>query len=368
MSPRDVSRRDVTKALGVGGIAALAGCGGNSNSGGGSSNSSETTTSASGSGSNGKFAMVYTTEGKGDNGFNDQAYAGVKEARKQLGVTVTEATPSGPDQYLTLFKKFSQKDYDLIISLSSDASTAMKQAAQSYPKQEFAIADYSITGVPNIASYVFAQRQACYLAGQLAAMLTTKTNFNAGSGSINSKKTVGFLGGKKVPVIAHFQAGYEAGVNSIDSNTNVLVNYAGSWSAPQKGQSIAESMYNNGADIVFPAAGNTGTGVFKAAQSMKKYGIGVDKKQSVALPNYADVILGSVVKRVDSAVLHSIKSVLHGSFSAKVHTLDLAANGVDFAYGAKLGSAIPSDIKNQLDDSRKKIANGSITVPKQPQQ
>lgn len=306
--------------------------------------------------------MVYTVEGKGDNGFNDQAYSGVKKARNDMGLEVKEATPSGPDQYRTLFKKFAQKDFDLIMSLSADSATPMKQAAKNFPKQQFQIMDYEVD-VDNIASYTFADNEAAYLAGVLAAKLTTRTEFSAADGSINSKKNVGFLGGKKQPVIARFQAGYQAGIESVDKKTEVPVNYAGTWSSPQKGQRIAGSMYSNGADIVFPAAGNTGTGAFKAAQQQSAYAIGVDKAQSKALPKYADVILGSVVKRVDTAVVEGIKAVKNGNFSGKSHQLGLKKDGVTFAYGKQLGSEIPDDLKSTLKDTKEKIANGDIDVP-----
>lgn len=343
-----LTRRDVAKSIGLAGVTGLAGCIGGTSSG-----------SSGGT----KVAMIYTVAGKGDNGFNDSAFEGVKRAREELGVEVNEATPSGPDQYSTLMQKYAQQDYDLIQSIGFDTATPMKQVANDNPDTQFSIVDTPLEGIENISSYVFKEQEGCYLAGSFAGALTQDPSFDAGSGAMNEANVVGFLGGKRIPTIERFHAGFKAGLDSFEADVELRAAYAGTWSAPQKGKSIAESMYNNGADVVFPAAGNTGTGALKAAQEQERYALGVDKPQSEVLPKYADVILGSMVKRVGEAVFRSIESVTEDDFAPSVHSLGLAKGGVELNFGAELGDAIPSNLKSELEATKDQIVSGDIDVP-----
>ncbi|MFB6133798.1 MAG: BMP family protein, partial [Halanaeroarchaeum sp.] len=204
--------------------------------------------------------------------------------------------------------------------------------------------------------------------GMLAGLLTS-TSFSAGAGTTNpGEKIVGFVGGKETPLIKKFEAGYKAGVDYVDSEVSVRTAYAGAWSDPGKGQSIANSMYSEGADIVYHAAGGTGLGVFRAAQNVGRFGIGVDAPQSESLPKFADVILASMVKRVDTAVYRSIENVVEGSFQGgKTVALGLKEEGVSINYGTELGGAISQSIKDQISSASEQIIAGDIAVPTKPE-
>jgi basic membrane protein A len=126
-------------------------------------------------------------------------------------------------------------------------------------------------------------------------------------------------------------------------------------------------MYNSGADVVYHAAGNTGTGVFQAAQDQGRFAIGVDRDQSVTRPNFQDVILASMVKRVDTAVYTSIENVVNDSFrGGEVSALGLAEEGVDIVYGQGLSDSIPEEVTSAISESRQSIVDGDISVPTDP--
>jgi len=136
--------------------------------------------------------------------------------------------------------------------------------------------------------------------GVLAGRLT-ETEFSAGAGSTDpDSTTVGFVGGVDSPVIRRFQAGFEAGVDYASDNVDVTTSYVGSYADPSGGQEAALSMYQNGVDIVYHASGATGVGVFQAAQAEGRFAFGVDQDQSISNESFADVILASMVKRVDT--------------------------------------------------------------------
>ncbi|MFC4449767.1 BMP family lipoprotein [Halorussus aquaticus] len=314
--------------------------------------------------------MVYATGGLGDNSFNDMAHRGVQQAADEFAVEFQNAEPSSPSDVATLQRRFARSqnpDYELICCIGFVQAEALQRNAQRFSDQRFMVVD-TVVEQPNVASYVFKEQQGSFQVGHLAGLMTDM-DFSAGAGETNDDLTVGFVGGKEVPLIKKFEAGYLAGVEHANPDVNVLSAYAGAWSDPAKGQSIANSMYDNGADIIYHAAGGTGTGVFKAAQSSGRYAIGVDADQSESLPDYADVILASMVKHVDQAVLQSVERVVNGNFQGgSVNRLGLQENGVEAVYGSQLASEIPQEVKSALEQSKQRIVNGEITVPTKPSQ
>ena len=118
---------------------------------------------------------------------------------------------------------------------------------------------------------------------------------------------------------------------------------------------------------VYHAAGNTGTGVFRAARDRERFAIGVDRDQSVTLTDFQDVILASMVKRVDTAVYDAIASVVEDDFEGgTVVSLGLAEEGVGAVYGQQLGSEVPEDVRTAVSDAREAIIDGDISVPTDP--
>jgi len=186
---------------------------------------------------------------------------------------------------------------------------ALTETAPQYPDQDFMIVD-TVVDEPNVANYLFREQEGSFLMGVLAGRLT-ETEFSAGAGSTDpDSTTVGFVGGVDSPVIRRFQAGFEAGVDYASDNVDVTTSYVGSYADPSGGQEAALSMYQNGVDIVYHASGATGVGVFQAAQAEGRFAFGVDQDQSISNESFADVILASMVKRVDTAVYESISNII----------------------------------------------------------
>ncbi|MFB6112125.1 MAG: BMP family protein [Halobacteriaceae archaeon] len=368
MSRKYLTRRDVAKGLGTAGLIGLAGCStgdsGDSGDGGDNTTTSGGGTTTGGGGSDFRVGMVYTSAGLGDEGFNDSAQDGLQRAVEDFGIQLQEAEPSDSSQYSTFLRQYASGDYDLVCGLSFEMNTAMQQVASDFPDQPFTIVDTAVD-LENVASYLFREHEGCYLVGKAAGLLTQQ-EFSAGAGKTNTTTSVGFLGGKRNPVIEKFHAGYEAGIKSFETSIDFKTAYAGSWTQPSKGKSIAESMYNDGVDIVFPAAGGTGLGVFQAAQEDGRFAFGVDKPQSVATPKYADVILGSMVKRVGNMFYRSVENTMNGNHrGGQTQTFGVEREGVNLVWGEELGDDIPQDVKDAVSQARQGIINGDISVPSQ---
>jgi basic membrane protein A len=370
----DANRRRFLRGIGAAGVVGFAGCTGGPTG-------STTTEPDDGDGGDGgmettepteegtEIGMVYATGGLGDGSFNDQAQQGLFDAEDEFGVDYQEVQPDEVSEFASFQQQFAQSsdpDYDLVCCIGFLQTDALVETSESYPDQNFMLVD-SVVESPNVANYVFAEHEGSFLVGQLAGLLTTM-DFSAGGGETNSGESrVGFVGGVESDLIGKFEAGFAAGVAYADDGVEVLTNYVGDFNDPTGGREAATAMYENGADIVYHASGNTGTGVFQAAQEQGRYAIGVDRDQSVTREDESDVILASMVKRVDTAVYASIESVVNDDFQGgSIVELGLEEEGVANVYGQDLGSEIPSDVKDQIATARQEIIDGDISVPTDP--
>jgi basic membrane protein A len=346
------------KVLAISGAAivafGLAACGGNENGG---SNGSTAPAKASI-----KVGLAYDIGGRGDKSFNDAAAAGLERVESELNVETKElsavANETDAEKYARL-KLLCQGGYNPVIAVgfayagSGDpADGPVAKAAKDCPNVSFAIIDSVVPG-SNVASLIFAEEQGSFLVGAAAA-LKSKTGH------------VGFVGGVSVPLIAKFEAGFIAGAKAANPNIKVTPNYLTSppdfsgFNDPAKGKTAAEGLYDAGADVVYQAAGGSGVGVFQAAKEKGKMAIGVDSDQyNTVDPAIRDVIITSMLKRVDTAVFEFTKSVGAGSPLTGTQTFDLKRDGV----GYSTSGGFVDDIKDKLDAYKKDIIDGKITVP-----
>jgi basic membrane protein A len=305
-----------------------------------------------------KLGLAYDVGGRGDHSFNDLAAASLDKA-KAAGVTITgELTAAQGEPGSAKTDRLNQLIDDGatdIIAVGFVYADAVKEVAAANPDVNFAIVDdNSLAAVPNVASLTFAAEQGSYLVG-VAAGKKTKTN------------KVGFIGGVNTPLIQTFQAGYEAGVKATNPSATVTAKYIteppnfDGFNSPQQGQTIATGMYNDGIDIIFAAAGGSGDGVFQAAKDTGNLAIGVDSDQ-YNLPTETavkDVIMTSMLKKVDVATYNFITSAVNGDVLTGEHKFDLSNDGVGYATsGGKIDDIVPD-----LEKAKAGIIDGTITVP-----
>jgi basic membrane protein A len=313
-----------------------------------------------------KVGLAFDIGGRGDKSFNDAAAAGLDKAKAELAIEAKDleaaANESENDKYERL-KLLCTGGYNPVIAVGfvyagADAKTGpLAKAAKDCPDTKFAIIDDASVEATNVAGLVFAEEQGSFLVGAAAA-LKTKTG------------TVGFVGGCDVPLIKKFEAGFKAGVQAAKAGTKVLTNYLSTpadkcsgFNDPAKGETQATGMYDQGADVVYQAAGGSGSGVFKAAKAKNAFAIGVDSDQyNTADPGVRDVIITSMLKRVDVAVYDFIKASAAGTFTPGKVVFDLKKEGVGYSTsGGKV-----DDIKTKLDEYKQQIISGTVTVPTTP--
>ncbi len=340
-------------------LAVAAACGGSGDSGSGD-------TGGGGGGSEEvKPAMVTDVGGLGDQSFNDSANAGLERAAEEFGVE-TEVLESGaPADYTNNLTQLADNGFTPVYAIGFLMTDALTDVAPQYPDTNFAIVD-SVVEADNVASLTFREEEGSYLAGVLAGLMTQEDTEYTNP----DDKVVGFLGGQESDLIAKFEAGYTAGVESVCSDCEVLVQYAGStpdaFNDPARGKEISLQQIQQNADIIYHASGATGAGLFEAASEQDIFAIGVDSNQAELNPDAP--ILTSMVKRVDNAVFQTIEAARNGEFpGGEVQTFGLEDDGVGLAPYGRFEDQVPQEVKDQVDEARQGIIDGEIEVPDAPQ-
>ncbi|MFI5621665.1 BMP family protein [Streptomyces sp. NPDC051567] len=323
----------------------------------GGKKSSESSTSPSGTTKEASAAIAYDIGGRGDQSFNDAAFAGLGKAETELKLKGVEAEPTegeGEADKVQRLTELARKGSNPVIGVGFAYAPAIKKVAPKFPDTTFGIIDdTSVTG-PNIANLVFNEEQGSYLAG-VAAAKVSKTG------------TVGFIGGVEVPLIKKFEAGFAQGVKDTNPNAKVLAQYLSQppnfegFAKPDLGKATAQGQLDAGADVIYAAAGLAGSGAIEAAATKGKWAIGVDSDQynQAGLAKYKDRILTSVTKDVSDSVFNLIKSVKDGKPEIGEIRYGLDKDGVGLADSnpeyKKMTDVIAAVEKAKADIIAKKI-------------
>ncbi len=302
-----------------------------------------------------KVGMVTDTGGVDDKSFNQSAWEGIQKFGKdndlKEGTGYKYLQSAKQSDYQPNLQQLARANYDLILGIGFLMAEDIGKVADQFDDKNFALVDM-VVDKPNVASIVFKENEGSFLVGVVAG-LTTKTD------------KVGFVGGVNSDLIKKFESGFKAGVMAVNPDAKVEVQYAEDFNAAEKGQAIASGMYGKKVDVIYHAAGGTGQGVFTEAKNRKKNGedvwvIGVDRDQvEEGMPE--NVTLTSMVKRVDTAVEQVAKDTKDGNFPAgKVVEFGLKDGGVDIAPSQ---DNIEKDVLTKVEDYKKQIIDGKITVP-----
>ncbi len=289
-------------------------------------------------------AVIFDMGGKFDKSFNESAYRGIERWKKETGKTYLEFEISNDTQRAQAIRRMAERGASPIISVGFAQASALEQVAKDFPKTQFAIIDARVNR-PNVQSLLFKEHEGSYLVGAMA-VLASKTG------------KVGFVGGMDIPLIRKFQCGYEQGAKATNPKAEVFSNMTGTtstaWNDPTRGGELAKAQFAKGSDVVFAAAGGTGTGVYQAAKDAGKLAIGVDSNQNHLQPG---TMLTSMVKRVDVAVYNVLKGWQPG-----VSDLGLKEGGVDYALDEHNAKLITPALKTRVEAIKADIIAGKIQV------
>lgn len=286
-----------------------------------------------------KVTLVLDEGGVNDQSFNQSAWEGALEAKKEYGVEVNYLESHQEADYVSNIEQAIDGGADLVVGVGFKLVDTIEESAKSYPDTNFAIIDGAFENeIPeNVVPILFDEEQSGYLVGLIASKMT-QTN------------KVGFVGGMDIPSVTNFLIGYEKAIKEENPNATVFSQYANSFSDSAKGKAIANKMYADGADIIFSAGGGVNAGVFESARELNKMVIGVDMPSSHLAP---DVLITSALKNVGNGLKLTIKDSLDGNFKggeAKVY--DLSNGGVGFEKTDLLPQDVIEFVNKKMDEMK----------------
>lgn len=337
---------------------------GNGSSGGGNGSSGNASGSGGGSGSATQVAIVSSPAGFGDKAFNDNALLGLQDASKNNNIKINQVEETDPSNYESIQSNLAQEgSYDLIVLVASEHLNALEQNAPDYPDQKWMlINDY--VDQPNVSGWIAANNQMSFLAGVLAGTMTTEKLNHDGSSTKPDNAQVGFVGGEDTNFIKAYEQSFKEGAQWVNEDVTVNTGYAGSFSDASAAANIANSQYDNGADIIYHAASAAGAGVFSAAQNKGRFAVGVDVDQSKTSPDYQDVIIGSAVKHLNESTQTVAEAVANGNFNsvAGKNRLTIDNQGVDITIGQAFTDSLPAVVDEQIKQAKQGLSNGDIEL------
>lgn len=315
-----------------------------------------------------------------DKAFNFMALQGLTKAKDLYGdrmtIDYTELlfSQSGDEYlnnaYLNALTAASEEPWDVIVTLAYPMKKPLEQVAPQHPDKVYIFIDSEVdyqrvTGLNNVYSAVFRQSESGFLAGALAAQMTTRTEIPG----INKEKTIAFLGAYDVPVINDFLVGYIQGSRHVDKQIRVDVKYVESFTDRKKAATLSSKQFDPrevAADVGFNVAGMAGLGQVDAAAHAGAYFIGIDTDQHRLFehePEKARRVVSSAVKNVDHVVLKALELFMEGKLPLGQRvSLGLKEKGIGLVKNENYVTLLPKDIQENLLQIEKAIIDGTIEV------
>ena len=288
-----------------------------------------------------KVGLVLSVGGVNDESFNQSAWEGALRAKEEYeNVEVTYLESNGEADYTPNIETLIDMDMDLIVGVGFQVADSVKEAAETYPNQAFAMIDSSYNEgqeIPsNVRPILFNEEQAGYLTGLIAGKMT-KTN------------TIAWIGGFDIPSCTPFYTGYEKGAKEANPNIKVLKQYINTFTDAAKGKVAAQQMIKEDSDVIFMATGGGNTGIIEAIKEANGVkGIGVDMPMSYLAKDY---IITSALKNVGEGLKLTIKDYIEGNFNGGNEVkYDLTNSGV----GYEITDHLPKDLVEYVDSKIEK--------------
>ncbi len=305
-------------------------------------------------------ACAVSDEGSwNDKSFNESVYDGLTKAKDELGVEIADAESNSAEDFAPNLQAMVDAACDVTFAVGFNLVAAVNEAAKNNPEVNFVTIDGWSEGNANLKPVGYAMEQSSYLAGYAAAAYSTT-------------KVIGTYGGVQIDAVTAFMDGYYYGAKAYEAETGTPVTVLG-WDpvaktgdfmgdfAPNSGvsKSIAATQIEGGADVLFPVGGDQFGAVSEAISESGKPGvmIGVDKNIAVTSPEYADMVLTSVEKRMTAATFDIIKELSGGAaFSGDAYLGTLENDGT----GLSESTLISDELWTKLDELKAGIIDGSI--------
>ncbi len=296
-----------------------------------------------------RVAVVLSVGGLGDRSFNDMAYEGLLRAQRELGVIGVYGEPAAMSEDERYLEFYAEEGFDLVFAIGFLMKSSLEEVARRYPGTRFAILD-DVVELPNVASVRFREHEGSYLVGALA-------------GRKSRTGKAGVVMGLDVPLLRAFAHGYRQGFLAERPGGEVFEMVAGSFADPVRGKELTRTLAQQGVDVVFQAAGQTGNGVIAGAREAGIYAIGVDANQNPLAPG---TVLTSMLKKIDVAVFELCRALAEDRFEPVVLSLGVREGGLGWALDEHNRALVSPEDERHLDALARRIGSGELIVEAMP--
>lgn len=300
---------------------------------------------------------VYVINGSlGDNAFYDSGQLGMDTLRDTYGYEIRTIECGFDAGKYEPALEAATGYADIIFVISYGFEDTLAEYADKYPEKIFVNLDTIVENEgKTITSIDFIEEESAFLAGVVAAMVTTDTSIP----NINEEKLIGAVGGDVDPVVNAFIFAYENGAKFIDPEVKTERKYLGDWEDTAKAKQSALQLYDLGADIVFQIASAAGMGVLQASEERGLYSIGVDTNQNAIVPGH---VVASDIKDVGMAILNVFKTIDDKTYvPGEVLSYGLETKAVDVVFEGN-SDILPQSIIDKVDTLRQDIIDGKLEV------
>ena len=279
-----------------------------------------------------------------DQGFNQSAYEGLLMIESELGAETAFAENTPVADFQQVYRSYGDQGYDVIIGHGFEFGEVALEIAPEYPDIDSVVTNNNAASAENVASVQPNSKDAAYLAGVLAGLMT-KSN------------SIGAVAGFDFPVIVAQMEAFKLGAKAANPEAAVTIVYIGSFEDVAKAKEAALAQISSGADVVYHIADAAGVGVIQAADEKGIYAIGWGLDQNAIAPN--TVITSEIVDTARMMYLE-VKDIQDGNFEGTVRFfgLDTGVTGLSDYHGL-----VPDDIVQQIEETKQKILSGEIEVP-----
>jgi basic membrane protein A and related proteins len=307
-------------------------------------------------------AMATDVGGLGDKSFNDGSYAGLQMASEELGVETRIVESNQMTDYVPNLTGLAEDGADIVFGVGFLMADALVESANNNPDTYFAGIDVFVdpeSAPDNLLGILFNEQESGYLAGIVAGLMTKE--FASATPKLNDENVVGVVLGMDIPPVERYQAGFYAGVMSVNPDCKVLSVVTGAFDDTAKGKEAAIAMIEQGADIIFQVAGLTGVGSINACKERGCVAIGVDVDQYAQAP---DTVITSAEKKLTQATYLVVESVVNGTFEGGMSkTFGINENATGISPYHEFDSIVPQAVKDAVDQAIEEMKAGKITVP-----
>ena len=298
-----------------------------------------------------RVTMIYPSDCVGTAAYCTAFHIGVRAAEEELGITLTEVNGDENDPIVTeMLIRDAAQNSELVLTAGYQMGDVLARVAPEFPDVKFAIFDV-VLDIPNVASVNYKSNEGSFLVGAIAALKSE-------SGKI------GYIGGVDVPLLREFEAGYVAGIQAINPDAEISIQYisedVSGFGQPEIAKELALAQYKSGIDVIYVAAGGSGQGVLEAAQEQQKFIIWVDSNGNHLAPG---IVLTSMTKEIPVSVLRIIQETVESNFTAGIRYFGIADGGVSYAVDEHNQPLLSDEDIATVEALKAKIIAGKIIVP-----